>query len=583
MNLAINFWKILSKKQKLQALLVFILMIVVSILETFGIALVIPVISSVLEQGEKIRLLISQYFPFINSLDEKEFIFFSISILLVFYLFKSFFVALYIFKKSKFEADMQYIFSGKIFLKYLRSSYEFHIENNSSFLLRNVTQETDNLKHVTHSILALVSELSIIIGITLFLLFFEPLSTIILISFFSIIFFFFTKFLKKKIEFWGGKRFYHTGILTKYAMQGFGSIKMVKLLNIENFFLEKFSINNLKRANMLKNYEISLGMPKLFLEYISILAMLSIVIILTYKGKNSSDIIILLTIYGVSAFKLIPSLNKIFISIQGIQYNLPSLNLIYNLFLRNKTQDNDEDKNIVSNNINTVIDRNVFNNEIEFKNISYYYPETKTVTLNDLNFKINKCDTLGILGPSGAGKSTIIDLAIGLLKPSSGNILIDGQNIENVKNSWQKLIGYVPQYIYLTDESIKENITFGLNDSNINEEKVAKALQLAQLSDFITTLPKGINTRIGEKGIKLSGGQRQRIGIARALYNDPEVLVLDEATNQLDEKNEREIIDSLKLLPNKTIIIISHSSSALINCNKIIRISSGKIVEEKNV
>ena len=198
MNLAINFWKILNKEQKIQASLVFILMVAVSILETFGIALIIPVVSAVLEQGDKIIFLISQYLPFINSLNDKEFMFLSILTLLIFYLFKSFFVAFYIFKKSKFEANMQYIFSDKIFSKYLNSSYEFHIENNSSFLLRNVTQETDNLKHVTHSILALISELFIIIGIMTFLLFFETTSTIILICFFVLLFFFLCKNFKKK-------------------------------------------------------------------------------------------------------------------------------------------------------------------------------------------------------------------------------------------------------------------------------------------------------------------------------------------------------------------------------------------------
>lgn len=572
MSLIKNFWIILSDNQKTQAIFVLILMFFVSILETFGIALVIPIMSTILEQSSSVRAQLSIFVPYINQLTEREFVVIGILFVLIFYLLKAFVIIVYIFKKSKLEAEIQYFFSGRLFKNYLNQNYEFHIENNSSFLLRNVTQETDNLKHATNAFLALLSESSIMIGIIIFLLVFEPMSTVIIFSAGCILYLIYNKLIKKRIKYWGDKRYYHSGILMKHAQEGFGIIKVLKLMRLENIFFKRFDEHNLKRSIMYKNYEISLGFPRVILEYFSILGLLIVAMTQVYLGKNFSEILLLLVIYGVASFKLIPSFNKILICLNSIQYNRPSLELIYSIL--NK-KNNSSNLDIDTNNPDST--QNLFIKNLVFKDVDFKYKNSNKIILNKINFEIKPKDIFGILGESGAGKSTIIDLIIGLLKPSNGKILIDGKDLSLIKMSWQKLIGYVPQNIYLNDESIRENISFNREKSGEEINKVITAMQKARIYDFVKSLPDGLETKVGERGAKLSGGQKQRIGIARALYGNPKILVLDEATNQLDEANEMAIIDTIKDIKDVTVIIISHNKSALINCNKIIKIKDGKL------
>lgn len=573
MTLIKNFWNILSNKQKSQGIFVLILMILVSILETFGIALIIPIMSTILEQSGTIKAQLSLFLPFIIQLSDSDFIILGIVLLLIFYLFKALVIIFYIFKKSKLEANIQYSLSGKIFKYYLNESYEFHIENNSSFLLRNVTQETDNLKHATNAFAGLLSELFIMIGIMIFLLFFEWMSTIIIICAGLLIYVIYNYLIKKRIKYWGDKRYYHAGILMKHASQGFGIIKVLKLMRLESIFFKKFDDHNLKRSLMYKNYEISLGFPRVILEYFTILGLLTVTIIQLYLGKSLSEILLLLVVFGVAAFKLIPSFNKILICLNSIQYNLPSLELIYSILInkqRNINFNTIEKKNID-------LTKNLFFKKLEFKEVIFKYKNSNKLILNKVNFEIKPKDVFGILGESGAGKSTIIDLIIGLLKPTDGKILLDGKDLNLVKDSWQKLIGYVPQNIYLNDESIKENISFNRETSDQEISKVINALKKARIYEFVKSLPDGLDTKVGERGVKLSGGQKQRIGIARALYGDPKILVLDEATNQLDKENEMAILDTINNIEDVTVIIISHNKSALVNCNKIINIKAGEL------
>ena len=573
MTLIKNFWNILSNKQKSQGIFVLILMILVSILETFGIALIIPIMSTILEQSGTIKAQLSLFLPFIIQLSDSDFIILGIVLLLIFYLFKALVIIFYIFKKSKLEANIQYSLSGKIFKYYLNESYEFHIENNSSFLLRNVTQETDNLKHATNAFAGLLSELFIMIGIMIFLLFFEWMTTIIIICAGLLIYVIYNYLIKKRIKYWGDKRYYHAGILMKHASQGFGIIKVLKLMRLESIFFKKFDDHNLKRSLMYKNYEISLGFPRVILEYFTILGLLTVTIIQLYLGKSLSEILLLLVVFGVAAFKLIPSFNKILICLNSIQYNLPSLELIYSILInkqRNINFNTIEKKNID-------LTKNLFFKKLEFKEVIFKYKNSNKLILNKVNFEIKPKDVFGILGESGAGKSTIIDLIIGLLKPTDGKILLDGKDLNLVKDSWQKLIGYVPQNIYLNDESIKENISFNRETSDQEISKVINALKKARIYEFVKSLPDGLDTKVGERGVKLSGGQKQRIGIARALYGDPKILVLDEATNQLDKENEMAILDTINNIEDVTVIIISHNKSALVNCNKIINIKAGEL------
>ena len=272
------------------------------------------------------------------------------------------------------------------------------------------------------------------IGIIIFLLVFEPMSTVIIFSAGCILYLIYNKLIKKRIKYWGDKRYYHSGILMKHAQEGFGIIKVLKLMRLENIFLKRFDEHNLKRSIMYKNYEISLGFPRVILEYFSILGLLIVAMTQVYLGKNFSEILLLLVIYGVASFKLIPSFNKILICLNSIQYNRPSLELIYSIL--NK-KNNSSNIDIDTNNSDST--QNLFIKNLVFKDVDFKYKNSNKIILNKINFEIKPKDIFGILGESGAGKSTIIDLIIGLLKPSNGKILIDGKDLSLIKMSWQKV------------------------------------------------------------------------------------------------------------------------------------------------
>lgn len=268
-----------------------------------------------------------------------------------------------------------------------------------------------------------------------------------------------------------------------------------------------------------------------------------------------------------------------------MKYNQASLLNVYSIFnehkLESKTQIKDYKKN------NYLIEPIIFKDNIELRNVSFKYKNNQMRILQDINLEIKKNSKTAIIGKSGSGKTTIVDIIIGLLEPSKGQLLIDNVEIkENKLVNWKKRIGYIPQNFYLFDESIKKNVAFGINENQIDENKVKNALELAQLKDFVDSLEKGVETKVGNQGIMLSGGQKQRIIIARALYNDPDVLILDEATSAVDEEVEKNFIDNLiKIGENKTIIIISHRKSTIENCDRILKVSEGKIIqlnEKKN-
>ena len=282
-----------------------------------------------------------------------------------------------------------------------------------------------------------------------------------------------------------------------------------------------------------------------------------------------------LGVFVAAAFRMIPSVNRIMISMQQIKFANVTISKLQNEFTYIKKNTEKHDKSSSNKTI-------TFENNIQFKNISFSYDATKQI-LSDFNFKINSGEFIGIIGASGSGKSTLVDLLLGLLKPNTGDIFSDNISIHDNLKSWQLLIGYVPQTIYLTDDTLKNNIGFGIPESEIDNTRVDFAVKAAQLDAYINSLPEGLNTNVGERGVKMSGGQRQRIGIARALYNHPKILVLDEATSALDNSTEHEVMDSIYMMKNITVIIIAHRLSTLNKCNRIIEIKSGKIESIKNL
>tara|TARA_B100000073_G_C23692961_1_gene557189 strand:+ start:397 stop:1491 length:1095 start_codon:yes stop_codon:yes gene_type:complete len=363
--------------------------------------------------------------------------------------------------------------------------------------------------------------------------------------------------------------------MIKQVNQALGSIKEIILYNLQSLFLEKFTSHNKEYARSGKLKNIIIDLPRIILEFVIVLIFISAIFFLIFEDKKISEIIVILGVFAFASFRLLPTIVKIIKSFQTIKYNLPVLDLIYNEFKEASKKTNKK----ISDNLNA----NFKFKNLNLSNLNFFYKSSnnKKIILSNINLNINCGDKIGIRGETGSGKTTLINLIIGLLQDYEGKIELNNQDLENNLFNLQNKIGYVPQSVYLADETILFNITLD-QEKNVDHQKLSKILSLVELTDFINNLPENLNTVIGERGGKLSGGQCQRIGIARALYRDPSIIVFDEATSALDEQTENKILNKLfQNSSDKTVIIISHRKNSFVYCDKIYEIKNKNLIEFK--
>ena len=556
--------------QKKAAFILFFLLLIGMLLEVAGVGIVIPIVSLLFDQDNN---LVAKIFLFLSHLgihDYYNVVIFVLFLFIIFFLIRSIFMTVLSWIQIRFIYDLKVSISNKLFNKYLSQKYSFYLNGNSSEYIRNINNEVDTLSGTINFLLILISELLITLGILIFLSILEPIitiSVILVFAFFAGVFYY---LIRNRSLGWGKKRQYFDGKKIQSLQQAFGGIKEIKLHNKESTFFQFFSEFNFGSSNMGRNQSFISTFPRFWLEFLVIICFFLIVYFLKISGKEIQSMIPTLAIFGAAAFKVYPSTNKILNSAQMIRYNIPVINLIYKEM---NLPDSAKDSN--NNHINKII----FKKKISININSFQYSGSGNKVLKDVKFEILKGSALGIIGHSGAGKSTLIDIILGLLKSDDELVNVDGLNIHKNITSWQKQIGYVPQSIYLMDDTLKKNIAFGIKETEINNEKLHNSLKLSQLSKIIPSLEKGVETFIGENGIRLSGGQKQRIGIARALYSNPEILVLDESTSSLDYKTEREILESVKNLKGLvTSIIISHRVDNLKFCDNVLLLEDGQII-----
>ena len=475
-------------------------------------------------------------------------------------------------RQSRFSADLSANLSQRLFLGYLHQPYTFHLQRNSSDLIRNIQSEVVLFTDVSKAAIVMSTEFSVLLTTIVFLFVVEPAGAFFVTSFLGIIAFLFHRVTKGKLLKWGKQRQINDGFAIKHLLQGLGGVKDVKLFGREEQFLQEYSKYNSSSARLLAKV-LTLGQaPRLYLEVLSVIGLAGLVISMILQSKPLDQLIPILGVFVVAAFRMIPSVIRILSSMQTFRYIRPVVDVLSNEFLMiQKTQE----QKLISN-PSEKID---FNNAIELKEVIFYYPGSSVPALNGISIKIKKGETIGFIGASGSGKSTIVDVILGLLLVSEGEVMVDNNNIQMNMRSWQDKIGYVPQSIYLTDDTLRCNVAFGLPDEQIDDEAVMRAIKAAQLETLVSTLSEGVETIVGERGIRLSGGQRQRIGIARALYHDPSVLVLDEATSALDTETEQGVMDAVKALHGtKTVLIVAHRLTTVQDCDRIYRLDTGKIV-----
>lgn len=566
-------WDSLLIKERYSSIFLVFLMIISMILETMGVGLVIPYVTYLVNPNLILEL--DKYFPvssYINIDSKITVLIYGMTFLCLFYLFKNLFLMYFTWWQTKFATNIQISISNRLFKKYLSKNYKFHLQNNSAILIRNVSQEAGRFHSTLASIITLMTEFFVIISLTMLLFYIEPLGmtvSFILMAVSIGLYYFATR---KLLSFWGNQRVFHHGESLRHLIQGLSGIKDIKIFNREENFFNNFKLHNSKYSQADRWYNTFQMLPRLWLEFLAVLMLSVLVIITVLFGKDSSMVVPVLAAFAAAAFRLLPSLNRILISFQTLRFASPSIKIIYGEL-------SDKSDNFYSNleHNNSKFD---FKNEIALKDLSFNYDDQGSDILKSIDFKIKKNEFIGIIGTSGSGKSTLVDLILGLLVPNKGEILVDGENIHSKISAWQKLIGYVPQDIYLTDDTIKKNIAFGIDQDQINEHLIQESIKSANIDHFIDSLPLGINTLVGERGVKLSGGQLQRIGIARALYNEPSLLVLDEATSSLDLTTEEKIMEAINSLKGSiTILIISHRLSTVEKCDRVIKIEKGKYFE----
>ena len=573
-----NLKKLSQYTSKKSIIILISILLFAMFIETLSIGLIIPAIAFVTDEN-----FYKEYFHFVNFLsnispfdfktnksglegEKINFIVAGLILILLVYLLKAFLLSFINLYQIKFTKKLEYNLSNKLFNIYLNQSYTFFLNRNTSVLLRNI-DECNTIANATYSLIILTSEILVLIGISTLLFIYATTSAIfsLIFIFISILFFYFST--KDHLLRWGKDRHKLMYIVIKQLQQGFQGIKDIKILGKQNFFLKEYKLNKSKYYSKLFQSEFIKSLPKLWLEFMIITVLVSVTILLLIQNIQLNKIVFSLGVLSAAAFRILPSINRIINSLQDLKNNFSSIENINNEM--SLSIDND---NRLSNNFKFL------SNNIIIKNLNYIYPNSKKTSLKNINLNIKKGETIGIIGESGSGKSTLLDIILGLLPVDKKNISIFGNPLGDVVKAWQKEIGYVSQNIYLTDDSIKKNIALGVSEININKQNINNAIKLSQLSNFVSNSEKGLDTIVGERGARISGGEKQRIGIARALYNNPSVLVFDEATSSLDIKNEEEIINTINNLKGKkTIIIVSHRPNTVKICDKVFKMEKGQI------
>jgi len=572
----LRIYNLLPEGDLLKIGVLFVMMIIASLITLVGLGAVPVFVSAVIDADRILNYpVLGSFLINLNIDTPHELALFGSLLLFSIYLFKNLYMLLYNYLSSKFMLNRVLFLQNRIFRAYMNSPYTFFISRNSSELLRNINSEVSKivdgtLKPALLICLNVITTFVIVTGLIIV----EPLITGVGMLFFGGFSYLFLKMTKNTISRYGSESLSHRRSMTKAILEGLQGFKDAKVLKREKYFLDEYN----HHAGRHKGYDLKTSilnsLPRQIVEMISLSGILFIAVMLVLQGRDVTTIVPIIALFGAAVMKVRPSINSIIEDINKVRYNIYSVHTVYNdlTYLEKKydhTIQYDSE------------DRLELSKEIRLTNINYAYPDQSRPAIRNISLVIPKNRAVAFVGPSGVGKTTLVDSILGLLKPQKGNITVDGLDIFSNLDSWQRNIGYIPQFINLLDDTIRRNICFGVPEDDIDEDQLWTAIETAQLREFIHTLDEGVHTVIGERGVRLSGGQRQRIGIARALYNNPQVLVMDEATSALDNITEKILIKAIeKLRGDKTIIMIAHRLTTVKNCDTIYMMNDGEVIAQ---
>lgn len=568
---------IFNTKQKVEIFWLFEIICIGSGLELMGVSVILPIINGIMAPDKMLEepVYIWIYEKF-HMTSVRPLIMLLLVSLIVVYVIKNAFLIYMYNKQYKFIFENQRVLADRMVKCYMSQPYLFHVSKNSAELLRNINEDTGNFFGALQAGIKLLTELMVCLVLGVYLLIKDKTITISVVCLLAIMLWLSVKVYKKNLVRMGARNRFYQMSLNKWVQQSFGGIKEVKILNKEKFFYDKYDEAYRGHAKSEYTYHTLLMVPKPIIETMCICGLLgAIAIKFWWRGADITYFVPILSVFAIAAFRLLPSFNRITEYLGTILYQKSAITSIYEDLKEidelnaQKREKNKEEKAIQ------------FQNKIEIKDLTFSYPGAEKEVLKDLNLEIRKKSSVAFIGHSGAGKTTLADILMGLLKPAKGDVCVDGVSIFEGLNSWHQIIGYIPQTIYLMDDTIKNNIAFGIEEKEIDPARLKYAVEQAQLSQLIEELEFGLDTKIGEMGVRLSGGQRQRIGIARALYHNPEILVLDEATSALDNETEKAVMDAIETLHGKmTLIIIAHRLSTIKDCDYVYEIGDGKATQK---
>lgn len=561
---------IFDRKEKFQLILLLFAIVFTTVLELVGVVAIMPFVnvvmdSSTIEKTPYLKWLYS-LFSFKNL---NMFIAFLGVLLILIYIIKNVCITLMYYFQYAFTFNTQKKLCGRMLKCYLSQPYIFHLENNSADLIRNINTDVMMMFQAVISMLGLLAEVAVCGILGIYLLIQDKSIAIGVVAVFGIFILLFAKRYKDYLTRIGEEdRNYSAGIV-KWLHQSFGGMKETKIAGREAYFLGNFNDNYGNWADREKMYRLLHIVPRPVMEMVCVSALLGIIVLKLLNGTQSAYFISTVSVFAVAAFRLLPSINRIVSNYGVVMFNIPAFDAVYHDLkeIERLQQLRKEEKG--SGQLS-------FEEKITINDLTFSYPDSEEKVLENANLNIVKNQSIALIGPSGAGKTTLADIILGILEPTEGNILVDGVNIKDNPAGWREKLGYIPQSIFLMDDTIKGNILYGHEDTD--EERLWQVLEEAQLKDFVLSLDDGLDTVIGENGVRLSGGQRQRIGIARALYSNPDVLVLDEATSALDNETEEAVMEAInRLSGSKTLIIIAHRLSTTKKCDVIYEVKDKKV------
>ena len=584
-DIIIKFSRILNKQQRVRVIIIGVMMVIGAFLETLGVGLILPLVSVITTPD---IITTNRYAKWICDLlnihKTSSFILVIIVALIFIYIFKNLYLFLEYYVQYRFICNNRFSTQSRLMEVYLHRPYDFFLNAESGEIIRVVINDTSSAFNLLSTVLAFFTEAVISAALIVAIIATDPVMAILLAVVLGGLMLLINQLIKPVLQKAGIRYQLNSAKMNKWLLQSINGIKEVKIAEREDYFLTQFSKYGKCAIDSEKNNNVLGTVPRRSIEALGISSMLTIIALLMWSGRDINTMLPQLSAFAMAAVRLMPSVNRMSASLNSMAYMKPALDKLLE-HLNSTEQWHQGADQVDREHSFTDCSENGLQNlsrEIALSDITFRYPNAEHAVLEHANMSIPIGTSVGIVGSSGAGKTTAVDVLLGLLKPQSGQVLADGVDIETAYHAWLSHIGYIPQMIFMLDDTIRGNVAFGMDSQEVDELAVWQALEEAQLAEFVRSLPEGLDTQIGERGIRLSGGQRQRIGIARALYTDPELLIFDEATSALDNETESAIMESINALHGKkTMIIIAHRLTTIEGCDMVYRVENGKIERER--